>query len=56
MTQRTRLTGKPILRILCKETGALVGYLYLWNNGELQPAWLDTPVAEVRYGSMADAA
>ena len=38
MTPKTRLTGEPIMRILCKNTGNLVGYLYQWNNGDLQPA------------------
>jgi hypothetical protein len=45
----TRLTGEPIMRILCKKTDTLVGYLYQWNNGDLQPAWLDTAMAEVHY-------
>jgi hypothetical protein len=39
----TRLTGEPIMRILCKKTDTLVGYLYQWNNGDLQPAWLTPP-------------
>jgi len=37
------------MRILCKKTDTLVGYLYQWNNGDLQPAWLDTAMAEVHY-------
>lgn len=51
-----RLSGKPISRILCKSTGALVGYLYRWNNGDLQPAWLNDASVEVRYEPMVDAA
>lgn len=35
MTPKTRLTGEPIMRILCKKTDTLVGYLYQWNNGDL---------------------
>lgn len=53
---KTRLTGEPIMRILCKKTDTLVGYLYQWNNGEVQPAWLDVAIAEVRYEPISDAA
>ncbi len=56
LTPKTRLIGEPIMRILCKETDALVGYLYQWNNGDLQPAWLNEAMAEVRYEPMFDAA
>jgi hypothetical protein len=56
MTPQTRLTGEPIKRILCEKTGTLVGYLYQWNNGDLQPAWLDVAMAEVRYEPISDAA
>ena len=56
MTPTPRLTGEPILRILCRETGRLVGYLYQWNNGDLQPAWLDEAMAEVRYEPFGQAA
>ena len=49
MTPKPRLTGEPIMRILCKKTDNLVGFLYQWNNGDLQPAWLDDALAEVRY-------
>jgi hypothetical protein len=52
----TRLTGEPIMRILCKKTDMLVGYLYQWNNGDLQPAWLSKAMAEVRYELMVEAA
>ena len=50
------LTGEPIMRIFCKKTGRLVGFLYQWNNGDLQPAWLDVAMAEVRYEPISDAA
>jgi hypothetical protein len=52
----TRLTGEPILRILCKKTDTIVGYLYQWNNGDLQPAWLNNALADVRYEPMVEAA
>lgn len=50
-----RLTGEPIMRILCKKTDNLVGFLYQWNNGDVQPAWLDAAMAEVRYEPISDA-
>jgi hypothetical protein len=56
MTPKTRLTGEPIMRILCKKTDALVGYLYQWNNGDVQPAWLNDAMADVRYEPMVEAA
>ena len=30
-------------------TENLVGYLYQWNNGDVQPAWFDGAMADVRY-------
>lgn len=56
MTVETRLTGEPIMRILCNKTDILVGYLYQWNNGDLQPAWLDAALANVRYEPLVQAA
>ena len=49
MAPKPRLTGEPIMRILCKKTDSLVGYLYQWNNGDLQPAWLKDATADIRY-------
>jgi hypothetical protein len=56
MTSKPRLTGEPILRILCKNTGVLVGFLYLWDNGDLQPAWIEEMPIAVRYELMRIAA
>ena len=56
MTTKPRLTGEPIMRILCKKTDCLVGYLYQWDIGDLQPAWLNEAFAEVRYESFDRAA
>jgi hypothetical protein len=56
MTPKQRLTGEPILRILCKNTGVVVGFLYLWDNGDLQPAWIEKSHPDVRYESIAKAA
>ena len=41
MNMKPRLTGEPIMRILCKKSKNLVGYLYQWNNGDVKPAWFD---------------
>lgn len=49
MNTKPRLTGEPIMRILCKTSENLVGYLYQWNNGDVQPAWFDSAMADVRY-------
>ncbi|WP_425101427.1 hypothetical protein [Tropicibacter sp. S64] len=56
MTILPRLTAEPIMRILCKKTDTLVGYLYHWNNGDLQPAWLNDAMPDVRYEPMVEAA
>lgn len=56
LSHRTRLTGEPIKRILCQKTDRLVGYLYQWNNGDIQPAWLNNAVVEVRYEPIVQAA
>ena len=56
MAPKPRLTGEPILRILCKKSDSLVGYLYHWDNGDLQPAWLGDAMAEVRYEPLEQAA
>ncbi|WP_420006153.1 hypothetical protein [Arenibacterium sp. LLYu02] len=49
MNTKPRLTGEPIMRILSKKSENLVGYLYQWNNGDVQPAWFDGAMANVRY-------
>ena len=49
MNTMRRLTGEPIMRILRKTSENLVGYLYQWNNGDVQPAWFDRAFADVRY-------
>lgn len=38
------------------KTDTLVGYLDQWNNGDLQPGWLDTAKAEVRHEPISAAA
>jgi hypothetical protein len=49
MSQVLRLTAHPVSRILCTKTLETVGYLYEWNNGDRQPAWIGKPVREVTY-------
>jgi hypothetical protein len=52
MTKTPRLAAEPIMRILCSTTGSLLGYLYQWNNGDVQPAWLNDAKEDVRYEPM----
>lgn len=49
MTDRPRLFAHAIACILSSRTKATVGYLYEWNNGERQPAWLGRPYKDVYY-------
>lgn len=52
MNTKPRLTGEPVMRILCKKSESLVGYLYQWDNGDVQPAWFHNAMADVRYEPM----
>jgi hypothetical protein len=49
MTKALRLTAQPVSRILCANSHETVGYLYEWNNGDRQPAWIGEPVQDVTY-------
>jgi hypothetical protein len=49
MTKALRLTAHPVSRILCANSHETVGYLYEWNNGDRQPAWIGEPVRDVTY-------
>ena len=42
--------------LLCGTCLLYTSYLYQWNNGDLQPAWLNNTMAEVRYEPMFEAA
>ncbi|WP_317054378.1 hypothetical protein [Roseovarius rhodophyticola] len=44
-----RLHARAINRILDKETGDLVGWLYEWNTGERVPRWKASAVSDVIY-------
>jgi len=51
---RDRATDKrkhatPIRRILDRETGKLVGWLYEWNTGALVPMWKSEPFDNIVY-------
>lgn len=43
------VAAEPIKRIINKETGFLVGWLYRWDNGHLMPRWKSGPHRNVRY-------
>lgn len=49
MTKTLRLTAHPVSRILCAKSRETVGYLYEWNNGDRQPAWIGKPFRDVAY-------
>lgn len=44
-----RLHARAVKRILDRETGALVGWLYEWNTGELVPRWKTKAQSDVIY-------
>lgn len=44
-----RLHARAINRILDKQTGELVGWLYEWNTGERVPRWKVNAVTDVIY-------
>ena len=44
-----RLHAHAVNRILDRETGELVGWLYKWNTGELVPRWKDEAKSDVVY-------
>ncbi len=49
MTPEPKLFGRPVARIVALKCGFTVGYLYEWNNGEREPAWIGRPVKHVRH-------
>lgn len=44
-----RLHAHAVNRILDRETGELVGWLYKWNTGELVSRWKDDAKSDVVY-------
>lgn len=36
-----KIEGKAVARILDAQTRALVGHLYEWNTGQIEPKWKD---------------
>jgi hypothetical protein len=44
-----RKYATPIRRILDRETGKLVGWLYEWNTGAIVPMWKSEPFENVVY-------
>ena len=44
-----RVEAVPIKRIICVRTGALLGYLYRWNTGEIEPMWFGRSSKDVTY-------
>lgn len=56
MPKQPRLTAETIMCILCRQSGKLVGHLYHWDNGDLQPMWVGEPYSKVRYEPLLEQA
>jgi len=41
MARKQKIEGKAIARILDAETREIVGYLFEWNTGDIDPKWND---------------
>ena len=54
MKKEPRLCARPVARLICAETEVTVGYLYEWNNGDRQSAWLGSGVKNVCSVPMAE--
>jgi hypothetical protein len=46
---QNRKSAKPIKRILDRDTGEFVGWLYEWNTGTLAPMWTGKVCENVVY-------
>lgn len=44
-----RLHARAVKRILDRQTGELVGWLYEWNTGELVPRWKAKAQTDIVY-------
>ena len=44
-----RLHARAVKRILDRQSGTLVGWLYEWNTGELVPRWKEEARSDVIY-------
>lgn len=54
MTNQPRLFAHPEARILCATTRKTVGFLYRWNNGDQQRAWIEDIVRDVSYAPLRE--
>lgn len=54
MKKEPRLFARPVARLICAETEMTVGYLYEWNNGDRQSAWLGPRTKNVRSEPMTE--
>ena len=44
-----RLHARAVKRIYDRQSGAHVGWLYEWNNGDVVPRWSAAPHSDVVY-------
>ena len=52
MAKTTKLLASPISRIRSLRTGAVVGWVYRWDTGEIQTMWLQEEHGSVTYESL----
>ena len=50
-----RQSAEPVHRIIDRDTGKHVGWLYKWNTGKLVPMWMGKPCENVVYASTCNA-
>ena len=46
---KMKLEARAIKRILDRQSGNVVGWLYVWNTGEREPLWKDERCQDVIY-------
>jgi len=39
-SEQEKLEARAIRRILDRKSGVVVGWIYLWNNGQEEPMWI----------------
>ncbi len=47
--EQARLHAHAVKRILDRQSGTVVGWLYVWNTGELVPRWKAEAKSDVIY-------
>ena len=53
MSKQKRLTADPVLKIRDVKTNAVVGWVYLWNNGDVRVMWREGTHGSVLHGPLS---